>query len=174
MPIILSQTFEVVTEESAQEGEAAERGFDWEDVPHSFRETVELIKEGGFSNPSESHGVPRWLSDGGYQDCATGEWDTKSLHPGSDARSQRYWIKACRAAGLLKDPIHWRSLIADAHYRGLRALVTYRTPQGTAQGLAVQDATKGIGPSGVWFVCVESFANRVHLENVVSIKQVVE
>ncbi len=101
MPIILSQSFEVVTDESAENGEVAERGFDWEDCEHGFRETVELIKSEGFTNQQCSHGVPRWLTTDPSHDYVTGEYETKSLHPASDARSQRYWEKACRAAGVL-------------------------------------------------------------------------
>lgn len=105
MPIILSQTFEIVTHESAADGEAAERGFDWQDAPHTFREAVDLIRDGGFCHPSCSHGVPRWLSTEVIQDRAffeDGGHRTLSLHPGRDARSQRYWEKACRAAGVIK------------------------------------------------------------------------
>lgn len=105
MPIILSQTYEIVTQESAEQGEAAESGFDWQDAPYTFREVVELIEREGFTVPSCSHGVPRWLSTEVIQDRAffqDGENRTLSLHPGSDARSQRYWAKACRAAGLVK------------------------------------------------------------------------
>lgn len=104
MPIILSQAFEVVTEESAEFGDAAERGFDWEDVPHGFRELVELIESKGFTNQQCSHGVPRWLTTEVIQDRAffeKGEYRTLALHPAKDARSQRYWEKACRAAGVL-------------------------------------------------------------------------
>ena len=105
MPIKLSQTYEIVTEESAENGEAAEIGFDWQDMPHSFRETVDLIKDGGFIHPSNSRGVPRWLSTEVIQDQAffeDGEHRTLSLHHGNDARSQRYWEKACKAAGVVK------------------------------------------------------------------------
>lgn len=103
--IMLSQTYEIVTEESAADGEAAARGFDWEDAPHTFRETVELIREGGFINPSCSHGTPGWLSTEVIHDRAffeDGEHRTLSLHPGRDSRSQRYWVRACRAAGVIK------------------------------------------------------------------------
>lgn len=105
MPIQLSQTYEIVTEESAQDGEAADSGFDWQDVAYSFRDTVELIKSEGFNVPSCSPGVPGWLSTEVIQDRAyfeRGEHRTLSLHPGRDARSQRYWEKACRVAGVIK------------------------------------------------------------------------
>ena len=100
--IKLSQTFEIVTEESAENGEASESGFDFENEDNTFKETLERIESGGFVNPSDSSGVPRWLSTEAEQDMHTGEYTSKSLHPGKDARSQRYWAKACRAAGLVK------------------------------------------------------------------------
>lgn len=105
MPIILSQTYEIVTQESAELGDAQERGFDWEDAPHTFREVVDLIEREGFTVPSCSQGVPRWLSTEVIQDSAyfeRGEERTLSLHPGEDARSQRYWAKACKAAGVIQ------------------------------------------------------------------------
>lgn len=176
MPIILSQTFEIVTQESAEHGEVAAQGVECEPTAYTFRETVELIKSEGFTVPSNIPGVPRWLSTEAIQDRAffeDGEHRTLSLHPGDDARSQRYWEKACRASGLLKDGQHWRSLIADAHRRGLRALVTYRHRDGsTAKGLAIQDAVKGVGESGVWFVWVDSFANTVRLTDITHVRQV--
>lgn len=177
MPIILSQSYEIVTEESAAQGDAAERGFDWEDCPHTLRETVELIKSEGFTIRSDTGpGAPRWLSTEVIQDCAfyeDGEHRTLSLHPGADARSQRYWEKACRAAGFIKDADYWRGRIADAHYRGLRAEVTYRDRHGYhLKGLATHNATKGAGPDGKWFVCVDNFVNRILLEDIISIRQV--
>lgn len=97
--IKLSQTYEVFTEESVENGEASEQGFDWEDCEHGFREAVDVIKSGGFTIPSDSHGVPRWLSTEPEQDLYSGEYETKSLHPAGDAKSQKYWEKACKAAG---------------------------------------------------------------------------
>jgi len=99
--IILSQTYEIITHESVEHGESADSGFDWQDVPYTFRETVELIRDGGFIHASCSRGVPRWLSTEAEQDYQTGDYEIKSLHPASDARSQRYWEKACKAAGVI-------------------------------------------------------------------------
>ena len=102
--IVISQTFEIVTPESAEIGEVAESGFDFEDREFEFRELVEYIQDNGFYNPSESHGVPRWLSSdpGTGTNWSTGEDETKSIHPAKDRVSQRYWEKACRAAGIIK------------------------------------------------------------------------
>lgn len=100
MALILSMTFEVITDESAAQGDAAEHGFTWQDVPHGFRETVELIRSGGFIHPSDSHGVPRWITSEAEQDPHEGDWTSCGLHPAQDERTQRYWAKACRAAGI--------------------------------------------------------------------------
>jgi len=103
MPIILSQTYEIVTAESAEFGEPEEQGFDWEDVPHGFRELVRLIESEGFNVPSSAPGVPDWLSTEVIQDRAyyeDGEHRTLSIHPGKDRISQKYWAKACKAAGV--------------------------------------------------------------------------
>lgn len=102
MPIFLSQTYQIVSEESAEHGDFEDTGFDWEDVPHTFKEVVDLIKDCGFIHKSDSHGVPRWLSTEDDIDFQTGDRESKSLHPASDSRSQRYWAKACKAAGIIK------------------------------------------------------------------------
>jgi hypothetical protein len=102
LPILLSKTFETVSEESAANGDACDRGFHWQDEPHSFKEVVDLIQNRGFVYPSDSTGTPRWLSSEAEQNMRTGDWNTDSIHPGKDARSQRYWQKACRAAGIIQ------------------------------------------------------------------------
>lgn len=98
--IIVSKTYEIVTPESAEYGEAEERGFEWENVPYSFRELVEEMEK--YPYPSCSHGVPSWVSSYPETDYTTGAETVYSLHPARDARSLRYWEKACRAAGLIK------------------------------------------------------------------------
>lgn len=100
--IKLSQTYEIVTEESAELGEAEDSGFDWQDVDYTFKELIDLIKREGFYYPSDSHGVPRWLSTDPVQNCSDGSYETKSIHPGRDKQSQKYWVKACKAAGIVK------------------------------------------------------------------------
>lgn len=100
MPLLLSKTYEIVTEESAASGDAAERGYRWQDRTHTLSETVDLIKQGGFIHPSCSSGVPAWLSTEATMDTQSGEWTTESLHPGKSAMSQRCWEKACKAAGV--------------------------------------------------------------------------
>lgn len=93
--ILISQTFETYSPESAENGEPDDTGFYFKNVPHSFRELVDLIEAGGFYSASDSHGVPRWLSSyAETTDDYTGEHEIRSIHPGNDRRSQRYWAKA--------------------------------------------------------------------------------
>lgn len=44
----ISRTYEVITEESAEQGDAEERGFVFEGQPCGFRELVETIKAEGY------------------------------------------------------------------------------------------------------------------------------
>lgn len=98
MSITISKTFTVAAIGADDEPEDIESGFMFEDEPYSFRQLVDELS--GFPHPSCSHGTPRWVTDDGDQDLITGEITTCSLHPGRDAQSQRYWAKACRAAGI--------------------------------------------------------------------------
>lgn len=95
----ISKTYEVITNESAEQGEAAESGFVFEDQPCGFRELLDTIKADGFAYPDSSHGIPRWLSTEPQQDYRTGAWVTYSLHTSHDARSMRYWNKAMKVLG---------------------------------------------------------------------------
>jgi hypothetical protein len=93
--INLSMTYEIWDEESA------ESGFEWQDVPHSFRELVGLIQNEGLDSASCSHGTPRWLSSSiDDVDYCTGKRTVYSLHPGNDAMNQKYWRKACEYLGI--------------------------------------------------------------------------
>ncbi len=98
----LSMTYDVITPESAEHGDTAESGFEFEAYPHTAHDLANLIKYDGFTNPSDNHGVPRWLSDSGYTDPHTGHTTTKSIHPGRDAQSQRVWAQVLRICGVVK------------------------------------------------------------------------
>lgn len=94
MPIIISETYETVTPESAEHGDIADSGFWYQDQPYTFRELVDYISHAGFVFPSESHGTPRWLSTDWDTDYRTGEGEMRSIHPAKDRISQKYWRKA--------------------------------------------------------------------------------
>ena len=101
MPIIISKTYEVIDCGNEECCEPDERGFVFEDVPYTFRELVEELENDGYNELSQSFGVPCWVSVT-YDDMSNFSTVTESLHSGRDARSQRYWEKALRAAGLIK------------------------------------------------------------------------
>ena len=76
MGIQIRTTFEIITPESAEVGEAAERGWiDETGTEYGFRELVALARSGEASSSARSY------------------------HPVS-ARDARYFAKALRAAGL--------------------------------------------------------------------------
>ena len=100
--IKISMTYDVVTPESAEHGDTAENGFEFEVYPHTAHDLANLIKRDGFTVPSDGHGVPRCLSDSGYTDPYTGQTTTKYIHPGRDAQSQRVWAQVLRICGIVK------------------------------------------------------------------------
>lgn len=103
--ILISRTFDVVTPESAEEGEAAESGFLAESESVTFKELVSLM---------ESHPVPschppsgeayEWLSSYPSQDFRDCSETTESLHFSREnpPRRLKYWRKAMLAAGIIR------------------------------------------------------------------------
>lgn len=78
--MLFSVTYEIVTPESAEDGDAAERGFEMQDV--SLREAWEFLRwQGGHCEASDSHILTaRWLTLYGEQDYRTGSYTNYSLH----------------------------------------------------------------------------------------------
>ena len=103
--ILISRTFEVVTPESAEEGEVADSGFLVESESVTFRELVSLME----SHPNPSAYPPsgdsgEWLSshlETNYHDASE---TTESLHYSREnpPRRLKYWRKAMRAAGIIR------------------------------------------------------------------------
>lgn len=102
-PMKFNQTYEVITDESAEEGDAAERGFDWEDVDESFRDLVRRLETDYCgAEPSDYPSAnPGWITSYGERDFRTGEFRNISLHPAND-RARRWWPRALRMAGITK------------------------------------------------------------------------
>ena len=99
----LSMTYEVITPESAENGEAEETGFVYEMAECTAREMARYIKREGFTVPSDFQGVPRWLTSEKYrEDYRTGEVENRSIHPGRDKQSQRVWRKVLTICGIIK------------------------------------------------------------------------
>lgn len=105
MPILLNKTYELITQESAEQGDAEDRGFEFEDQPFTFRELVDEMR-----NYSETSQYPinnvewTWLTSEPDHDYRSGDETRYSLHYSRDnkPRSLKYWEKAMRKAGFLK------------------------------------------------------------------------
>jgi hypothetical protein len=101
-PMKFHQTYEVITDESAEHGEPEETGFEWQDMPYEFRELVHMLeREYCGAEPSSSRGVPGWVTSYGERDMHDGTFTNLSLHPATD-RAKRWWPKALVAAGIIK------------------------------------------------------------------------
>lgn len=103
--ILISRTFEVVTPESAEEGEVAESGFLAESESVTFKELVSIMRD--YPNPScypPSGDSGEWLSSYPSQDFRDCSETTESLHFSREnpPRRLKYWRKAMRAAGIIR------------------------------------------------------------------------
>jgi hypothetical protein len=108
VPILCNITFEIVTPESAADGDAAERGFISEGQPFTFRELVEWMRGGEPSSWPASGDVSEWVSQSQGETRAyfeRGEDETRAIHYSRDnaPRMARYWALAMRAAGLTRE-----------------------------------------------------------------------
>lgn len=90
--ITISKTYEIITEESAEHGDAEERGFIFQDAEYTFRDLVNELIE--FPVPSCWPGIPDWASSHEMINYSDGSVTIESIHPGNDYKSQKYWAKA--------------------------------------------------------------------------------
>ncbi len=105
MTILVDITFEIVTDESAADGECAESGFHSENEPMTFREIVEWMRGGEPSCHPARGETWEWVSQDQGETRAyfeDGERETRSIHFSrkNEPRKAKYWAKAMRAAGL--------------------------------------------------------------------------
>ena len=98
----LSMTFETLSEESVVNGDTEDTGFVFENVPHTARELARYITRHGFTEPSDSHGTPQWLTCYGEADYRTGVTESRNLHPGRDTQSQKVWAKVLRICNVTR------------------------------------------------------------------------
>lgn len=103
--ILVSKTYDIVTEESAEYGDIAESGFVFENSEYGFRELVRLMRN--FPNPScypTMGEIHCWLSSDPSQDYFTGDVETESIHYSKDnpQRNAKYWRWAMRAVGVAR------------------------------------------------------------------------
>jgi hypothetical protein len=95
--ILINQTFQTVTPESAVNGDYADSGFVLTNEPVTFRDLVSLM-----SDHPESSCCPRdgsiweWYSTYGEINYRTGEERTTSIHYSrqNPPRNEKYWRKA--------------------------------------------------------------------------------
>ena len=103
--ILINKTYQIVTQESAEQGEVAEQGFLYEDSEYSFKELVEIMQEyrNGSCYPMNGSAF-EWLSNDSEEDYSTGDIETQSIHysRNNNARSLKYWRKAMIVAGVVK------------------------------------------------------------------------
>ena len=98
----VNETFEIITSESAEHGEVAESGFNFENATYTFRELVEYLDHNGYCLPScypltGREDFPVWISTESQMDMYSGDYENTSLHLlNNDARAIRYWNKAIR------------------------------------------------------------------------------
>jgi hypothetical protein len=93
--------------ESAEHGETEDSGMEFENVPFSFRELVDMIISDGLTNSScypAKGDIFEWLSNDGREDYRTAETETISIHYSRDnkPRSAKYWRMAFVVAGVIK------------------------------------------------------------------------
>ena len=94
---LVSETYEIITEESAENGDFEETGFTFQDEPMTAREIAEYLYTGGFTEASASQyhdGV--WFSANGDMDMHSGDYENRSLHftGGMDRRLVRAICKS--------------------------------------------------------------------------------
>lgn len=102
MAILVNITYEIVTEESAENGEAEESGFLAENSEYTFRELVDALRE-KFTNAScrsVSADVNTWFTREPDTDMYSGDVETESIHYSRDnpPKNAKYWEWAIRAA----------------------------------------------------------------------------
>lgn len=107
MTLLLSETFEIVTDESARHNDAADRGFIREDEPVTVKDAIGALRE--CCEPSSSPIRPEtvtgyeWASTEAQQDYRTGEYESRSIHvkrADGTRLSGRQLFRLFRAAGL--------------------------------------------------------------------------
>lgn len=101
--IYISKTFERVTYESAEHGEAEETGFVFEDQAFTFRQLVDELREYIHTSSWPMRGSRHdWVTTESDQDYRTGDYTSYSLHFShiNKPQNDKYWAKALKLAGL--------------------------------------------------------------------------
>lgn len=99
--ILINKTMEIITEESAEDGEAAEQWTEYENAEFTIREIVKDIKGLEPSQYPITNPENVWFTSYGEMDYITGEYENYSLHYSRDNKSAslKHWIAAIKSAG---------------------------------------------------------------------------
>lgn len=104
--LLISKTYTITTQESAEHGDFADYGFVFEDVEFTFRELVRELRD--YFNPSQLPIVNGhcWVSTYPETDYQSGEETEYSLHfSHKNSESMRkYWLKALQISGFKVAP----------------------------------------------------------------------
>lgn len=92
--IKISITYETWDEESLEAGETDDRGFEIESEEYDFRDLIQLMRDGGYSEDSGN-----WFSTPDPErDFQTGEETFRSLHFADVPRKRKYFDLAYKIA----------------------------------------------------------------------------
>lgn len=103
--ILIDRTFDVITDESAGNGDVAESGFAIQSEPVTFSELVDLMSEHSEASNWPPDGNPReWYTGDSVQNVRNGSWRSESIHYSrkNPEHMAKYWRKAAIFAGLVK------------------------------------------------------------------------
>ena len=101
--LYISKTYERVSEESAENGEAEEQGFVFQDEPYTFRELLDELRLYSHASSYPCRGSRYdWMTTESDQDYQSGDCTSYSLHFShkNSPRAEKYWAKALKLAGL--------------------------------------------------------------------------
>lgn len=94
--VFVNKTYQVVSPESAEFGDFADQGFEYQDKELTLRELVDELD--GYFELSNTYCIDEntWVTSEAEQDYSTGDYTTYSLHlsHNSTDRQKRIWIAA--------------------------------------------------------------------------------
>jgi hypothetical protein len=80
-PFRVAKTYDVVSEESAREGDVADRGYEFEDTTMTLRDAVREVEKLGHIDEAQAHGdMLRFYDSEEHMDYGTGDVTTYALH----------------------------------------------------------------------------------------------
>jgi hypothetical protein len=98
--LLISKTYEIITEESASQGDSDERGFEFEDESYSF---IDLVNELRCNWIGAEISSDTRITQYGDMDMHSGDYKNVSLHIDTKRnRDSKYWDKALKASKVSK------------------------------------------------------------------------